>query len=100
LVFGRLPWLETAASTNVVIMVLDLRIHQLSVLPSSQGLFSARWSPNGRYIAALSSDSQAIMLFDFRTQEWSELAHAVAAFPTWSHNGQYVYFQHPGRDPS
>lgn len=61
-----LAWLETAASTNVVIMVLDLRIHQLSVLPSSQGLFSARWSPNGRYIAALWSDSQAIMLFRFQ----------------------------------
>jgi hypothetical protein len=59
-------WLETAASTNVVIMVLDLRIHQLSVLPSSQGLFSARWSPNGRYIADLSSDSQAIMRFRFQ----------------------------------
>jgi serine/threonine protein kinase/Tol biopolymer transport system component len=51
-----------------VINVLDLATHQLSVLPGSQGTFSPRWSPDGRFLAALSSDSQKLVLFDFRTQ--------------------------------
>ena len=40
------------------------------------------------------------MLFDFKTQEWSELVNIVAAYPSWSHDGQYVYFNHPGSQPS
>jgi Tol biopolymer transport system component/DNA-binding winged helix-turn-helix (wHTH) protein len=100
LVFGSLPWLETSTPQAVLIYILDFTTHRISYLPGSQGLFSPHWSPDGRYIAALSSDSQRIMLFDFKTQKWSELVHIVAAFPTWSHDGQYVYFQHPGSQPS
>jgi Tol biopolymer transport system component len=100
IVFGRMPWLETAAPQNIVIFVFDLRTSQISSLPGSQGLFSARWSPDGRYIAALSTDSQTIMLFDLKLQKWSELTHTVAAYPYWSHDSRYVYFHHPGREPA
>ncbi len=100
LVFGSLPWLETSTPQAVLIYILDFTTHRISSLPGSQGLFSPHWSPAGRYIAALSSDSQRIMLFDFKTQEWSELVNIVAAYPSWSHDGQYVYFNHPGSQPS
>ena len=34
-----------------------------------------------------------MVLFDFGTQRWSELAKAnAAAYPSWSRDGQYVYF--------
>ena len=78
LVFGSLPWLETSTPQAVHIYILDFTTHRISSLPGSQGLFSPHWSPDGRYIAALSSDSQRIMLFDFKTQKWSELVHIVA----------------------
>ncbi len=100
LVFGSLPWLETSTPQAVHIYILDFTTHRISSLPGSQGLFSPHWSPDGRYIASLSSDSQRIMLFDFKTQKWSELVHIVASYPTWSHDGQYVYFHHPGSQPS
>ena len=47
---------------------LDLKTHELTTLPGSEGLFSPRWSLDGRYLAALTSDSRKLMLFDFETR--------------------------------
>ncbi len=77
-----------------VINVLDLQTHQFSPLPGSQGTFSPRWSPDGRFLAALSADSQKLLLFDFKTQKWTNWLsqpHAVG-FPTWSQDSKYLYF--------
>jgi len=77
------------------IRMIDLKTHQVTIIPGSQGLFSPRWSPNGRYIAALSPDFTKVMLFDFRTQKWTtwltEPAGAVN-YPNWSADSQYLYF--------
>jgi len=32
------------------------------------------------------------MLFDLSTQKWSELARIFVAYPTWSRDGRYIYF--------
>jgi WD40 repeat protein len=72
--------------------VLDLKTYQVSTVPGSQGLFSPRWSPDGRYIVTMSADMLSLVIFDFQTQKWSQLAKVRAAFPNWSRDGQYVYF--------
>ena len=74
--------------------VLDLRTHELSTIPGSDDLFSPRWSPEGRHIAALSSDSKRILLFDTKTQKWSGWIDEAGAigFPTWSPDGHYLYY--------
>jgi len=77
---------------NSTIRVLDLKTHQVSTLPGSLGLFSPRWSPDGRYIVAMPHDMLSLVIFDFHTQKWSQLAKARVAFPNWSRDGQYVYF--------
>jgi Tol biopolymer transport system component len=97
LVFSYAPWLEKETSGVAGVYVLRLRTHKVVKLPGSDGLFSARWSPDGRYIVAMPSDSGALMLFDFRTQTWMEL---VKSFPNWSKDGQYVYFVRAGREPA
>jgi serine/threonine protein kinase/Tol biopolymer transport system component len=77
---------------NETIRVFDLNTHQVSTLPGSRGMYSPRWSPDGRYIVAMPADSLSLVLFDFDTQKWSQLAKVRAAFPNWSRDGQYVYF--------
>ena len=74
------------------IHLLNLESHSVSTLPASRGLFSPRWSPDGRYVAAMTGDGLSIRLFDFKTREWSELTRTALAFPNWSKNGQYLYF--------
>jgi eukaryotic-like serine/threonine-protein kinase len=95
IVFGSVP-----ADNDSALRVLDLTTHHVSVLPGSRGLFSPRWSPDGRYIVAMPADSLSLLLFDFETQKWSQVAKARAAFPNWSSDGQYVYFLRWLDDPA
>ena len=74
------------------IYVLDLKTKSASKLPDSDGLYSPRWSPQGRYIAAIPLDSLKLMLFDLTTQKWNALAKIFVAYPTWSRDGRYIYF--------
>jgi serine/threonine protein kinase/Tol biopolymer transport system component len=85
---------------NVGVRILDVNTHQVSTLPGSNGLFSPRWSPDGRYIAAMPSDSNSLMLFDFATQKWQEIAKISMAFPNWSKSGDYIYFLHEADQPA
>jgi Tol biopolymer transport system component len=73
------------------IRVLDLASQQVSTLPGSQGLFSPRWSPDGRYIVALQADETRLLLFDFQTQKWTEIAKGGVGWQNWSKDGKYVY---------
>jgi Tol biopolymer transport system component len=72
------------------IRVLDLTTHQITTLPESQGLFSPRWSPDGRYIAAESADQARLLLFDFETRKWTEIAKGLVGAPNFTKDGQYL----------
>ena len=74
------------------VYVLDLKTRTASKLPGSDGLYSPRWSPDGRYIAAIPLDSLKIMLFDLHSQTWTERAKIFVAYPTWSRDSRYIYF--------
>jgi serine/threonine protein kinase/Tol biopolymer transport system component len=74
------------------VYILDLKTRNASKLPESDGLYSPRWSPDGRYIAAIPLDSLKLMLFDISSQKWRELAKIFVAYPTWSRDGRYLYF--------
>jgi len=82
-------------SQDLNITIVDLNSHKTEIVPGSQLLFSPRWSPNGRYVAALSPDFTKVMLFDYKTQKWSlwlsEPAGAVS-YPAWSADSKYLYF--------
>jgi eukaryotic-like serine/threonine-protein kinase len=81
-----------AALANSSVRILDMSTQQISSLPGSTGLFAARWSPDGRHILAMKFDSSVLMLFDFQTQKWQDLARVSMGFPNWSKNSDYVYF--------
>jgi Tol biopolymer transport system component len=73
------------------IRILDLASQQVSTLPGSEGLYSPRWSPDGRYVAAFSGDSTRILLFHLDTGKWIELAQGNFGWLNLSHDGEYVY---------
>jgi eukaryotic-like serine/threonine-protein kinase len=84
------------------IQLVDLQTHRVSSVPGSEGLFSPRWSPDGRYLAALTQDSLKLTFFDFKDQKWSEpiTENAVIGFPTWARDSNYLYFDEGGVDPT
>jgi Tol biopolymer transport system component len=92
IVFSYVPGPDAAHG----IVILNLVTHTVERLPGSEGLVLAEWSPDGRYIAARSSDHHEIMLFDVRTQRWSELVRRELNWLNWSRDGRRVYFEQHG----
>lgn len=81
------------ASASIGIRILDLKTQQLKALPGSEHAFSPRWSPDGKYIAALRWNSQGLLLFDIAKQQWSEvLKGRNVSFPNWAKDGRSIYF--------
>ncbi len=96
----RIVFGGVSSDPNGTIRILDVKTHQISTVPDSKGLFSPRWSPDGRSLVAMPFDSRSLMLFDFTTQRWEEIAKVTAGYPSWSRTGEYVYFLHQGDQPS
>jgi Tol biopolymer transport system component/predicted Ser/Thr protein kinase len=89
LAFGR-----TTDLSDTGIYIVDLATRQLSPVPGSEKIFSPRWSPDGQYLAALNHGSAKMLLFDFKTQKWSDwiTEPGIVGFPNWSRDGRYVYY--------
>jgi dipeptidyl aminopeptidase/acylaminoacyl peptidase len=90
LAFGRLG----RATGTHDIQLVDLKTRQTSALPGSQGFFSPRWSPDGRYLSAVAVDSKRLMLYDFETQKWSEWLTDAGnvSYGSWSSDSRYLYY--------
>jgi len=85
---------ETGQTEPLLIQIVNLATRQASIIPGSENLYSPRWSPDGQYLAALSQDSTKLLLFNFKTQKWSNWITEPGAFgfPNWSPDGQYLYY--------
>jgi eukaryotic-like serine/threonine-protein kinase len=91
--FGRILGREG----NMDIQLFDLQTGRVSQVPGSQNLWVPAWSPDGRYLAASTADVHRLMLFDFRTGNWTPLAQGPAkgfsSSALFSHDGKYLYFE-------
>jgi len=84
--------LNNLGATGQGISVLDLQSGKVHDLPGAENLFSPRVSPDGKYIAGITTDSQTLMLYDVLAQRWTELVRMPIGYPSWSHDGRYIYF--------
>ena len=91
LLFGRIPVLEESPE-SVALQLVDLESGGVSTLPGSRGLFSPRWSPDGRFIAALHASDNRLFVLDRRANRWTALTGVWAGYPCWSPDSRYVYF--------
>ena len=41
----------------------------------------------------MTRDEKRMMLFDQTTKKWEEIAAFYSAYPSWSHDGKFLYFQ-------
>jgi Tol biopolymer transport system component/DNA-binding winged helix-turn-helix (wHTH) protein len=92
LAFGDVPETFGQATGTEVIHIYDRALNAYSAVPDSKGFWTSRWSPDGKYLAALTIEGQRLMLFDFAKKRWrSTAAHHVNS-PTWSRDSKYIYF--------
>ncbi len=89
----RILFEQALPNNSRTVKLLDLRTHRVVSVPGSDGYTAPLWSPNGRYIVALTGDALKMVLFDFETGRWSDLlAGMPVTYHNWSRDGQYVYF--------
>jgi len=79
------------------IYLYDLRAGKTTEVPGSEGLFSPRWSPDGRYVVAMAAHLQGMSLLDTTTSKWRLLTlHQSTDHPSWSPDSAWVYFNNVG----
>ncbi len=76
--------------------LLNLETRQISELPGSQKICCPRWSPDGRYIIAISVIGyDELMLYDFKTEKWRKVninAKPIGfGYLAWSRDSAYAY---------
>jgi Tol biopolymer transport system component len=75
---------------------IDLATGHVDTIPGSAGLQTARWSPDGRYIAALETGLHRILLFDVARRRWRKLADSIVGDDlSWSSDSQALYSSRP-----
>jgi Tol biopolymer transport system component len=93
LVYGRV-WCQE--EKTCVIQQIDLETGAQTMLPGSEGLSTARWSPDGRLIAALRADQHEVWLLDRRTGTWRKIADGANGNDlAWAPDSHAVYASHP-----
>ncbi len=76
------------------IRILNLSTGKSNTLAGTEGLFSPRWSPDGKYLVALTQGAppQKLILISLSSGHQEELASGRLGWPSWSHDSQAVYF--------
>jgi Tol biopolymer transport system component len=97
LAFGRLTS-GGPQDDDITIQIADLETSQITAVPGSKGLFSPRWSPDGRHLAALWHDSLRLLIYDFATQRWRPLVERTyVGYPAWARDSASVFVTEEGR---
>jgi Tol biopolymer transport system component len=72
------------------VRVLDLQTQKSTKVPGSEGMWSPRWSPDGKYLVALGHPDK-LMLYTFATKTWEELDPGGHGWPCWSTDSKFIY---------
>ena len=80
------------SSSQRDLYLYDFRTGRTSKVAYCSGLFSPRWSPDGRYIAAMTINHQFLTVIDLKTGGQRKLEHTAIRHPFWSVDSEWVYF--------
>lgn len=83
-------WL--ADTKDVALYTVSLKGGRAAPIPGSAGMSEPRWSPDGKWLAAIRPDDGRLELFDFASSTWRALTKFPSAYPNWSRDGRSVYF--------
>src|ERR1035441_133450 len=87
---GVRPGLASGADLYAEIAIPEF----LCYILGSEGMWSPRWSPDGRFIAGLSgSGLDKLTLYDLRTRKQTQLSDLPSDGPSWSWDGEFLFFE-------
>jgi Tol biopolymer transport system component/DNA-binding winged helix-turn-helix (wHTH) protein len=82
------------AKSEYGLYTLEPTTGTLKELPDAKGLTEPRWSPDGRYIAAIDEAKRRLLLYDVQKADWSLLASGgLLESLHWAPDSAMIYFQ-------
>lgn len=99
---NRLIFIDSSNPGHRNIQLFDIGTGKRSVVPGSQGFYTVRWVADDRLVA-ITEDSKKLMIFDLKTEKWSDLVSAT--LPGYMVNVEhspdykYVYYTTGGPEP-
>jgi Tol biopolymer transport system component len=90
LVFGE--HLNGRPHSELSVHILDLASRHEWKLPGSAGMWTPRWSPDGRGIAALDAAGKELFLYDTETGRWQSLLRFPSIeSPAWTADSKQIF---------
>ena len=94
LTYGDVECQETG---SCALHEIDVSTGREFTIPGSEGLGTARWSPDGRYIAALNPIGHDALVFEVATQRWRQLTDGVNGNDlSWSADSRHLFASKTG----
>ena len=80
--------------------LVDLRTGQVSTIPGSRDKLGP-WYVSEDAVIAVAADGSKFLLFNFKTQRWSDIITSPGQFTNWetSADGKYFFYSSGGNDP-
>lgn len=97
----RLAYANVACqeSKTCAVHQIELASGKIETVPDSRDLRTARWSPDGRYIAAIQPEHHQLLVFDMAVRNWRKLADSSNGDDlSWSRDSHYLYTSRPAGD--
>jgi dipeptidyl aminopeptidase/acylaminoacyl peptidase len=96
LIYGNVDCQEIG---TCAIHKIEVSTGRITMVPGSEGKGTARWSPDGRFVAALYPERQQVHLLDLAKGRWRMLAAGVNGDDlSWAADSRYVYASRPTGD--
>lgn len=94
IVFSALGQKADHSGSQTDLYIYNLQSKQSIRIPDSEGLTFVRWSPDGRFLAAITEGSSLLKLYDLKKNQWTVIANGkLMAMPVWAADSKYVYSQ-------
>jgi dipeptidyl aminopeptidase/acylaminoacyl peptidase len=79
-------------NNSCAIHTINLATGDVATLPQSQGLGTARWSPDGRFIAALDPSNRELYVYCLSKHTWQRVAQEANGDDlSWSADSRFLY---------
>jgi eukaryotic-like serine/threonine-protein kinase len=88
---GSITYNDASGPGHSDVHEVDLKTMQVSTLPDSKNLIQPLRSPDGLYLAASNLGGDQLLLFEYGTRKWTELASMPVGMVRWSVDSKFLY---------
>ncbi len=88
-IFGRPP--NPDSGSDAELRILELKTGVVRPVPGSRGYLTPRWSPDGKFLAAVRSGALEPALYELATGRWSPLPGKRVGYLNWSADSSTLF---------